>query len=468
MLPFYAVFDIGSRMNIVRQDALTDGWQTWLTKDAVLSTLGDANGRPLRLLGKIFLLMRFGNTTYRVPFIAAKKLAVEVIIGTRFMNRYVNVIAFRSQIVRLHQGGTIPILSYRDTRHPHERSNDAPNDKNDIHNNPRNDKRTNEAPFNKAHTLRMARTVMIPPISQVAIPVVTKAPGLVYIEPKLPVQTSYHVRTANGIHDVRSDIKFEVVLANFSMKPQRLANGMTIAYAKPNPLAIFTVPDEVSTKLEVLMNLPFTTTTSNDSTHNEPTDMNGPDEPTKPTDWRDTVDLGHIDNNEMRMKILTMLTKHEDMWTTGRLREIPATVHRIMLETGTKPYRQGPAMRTKVGAEIRKTRDAVVIERATSEWASPIALVPKKDGSLRFRVDYRRLNTKTVPEANPIPKIDDCVDSLGDAEIFATLDCNARYWQVPVVPEARDKTKFTSYVGTFRYTWMHSVYATRLRRSNVL
>ena len=51
MRPFNAVFDIGSGMNIVRQDALNDGWQTWLTKDNVLPTLGDANGRPFRLLG---------------------------------------------------------------------------------------------------------------------------------------------------------------------------------------------------------------------------------------------------------------------------------------------------------------------------------------------------------------------------------------------------------------------------------
>ena len=51
MRPFNAVFDTGSGMNIVRQDALTDGWQTLLTKDNVLPTLGDANGRPLRLLG---------------------------------------------------------------------------------------------------------------------------------------------------------------------------------------------------------------------------------------------------------------------------------------------------------------------------------------------------------------------------------------------------------------------------------
>ena len=73
--------------------------------------------------------------------------------------------------------------------------------------------------------------------------------------------------------------------------------------------------------------------------HNESIDTSAPDERTKPTDWRDTIDLGHIENNEMRTKILTLLTKHEDMWTTGRLGEITATEHRITLETGTKPTR---------------------------------------------------------------------------------------------------------------------------------
>ena len=146
---------------------------------------------------------------------------------------------------------------------------------------------------------------------------------------------------------------------------------MTGAYAKWNPLALLTVPDEVSTKLEAVLKPPFTTTTANDSTNNESTDTNGPDEPTKPTVWRDTIDLGHIDKNEMRTKIITMLTKHEDMWTTGRLGEITATEHRITLETGSKPIqsmrnRQGPEVRTKTQAEIRRMRDAAVIEPGTS------------------------------------------------------------------------------------------------------
>ena len=216
MRPFNALFDTGSERNIVRQDALTDGWQTWLTKDTVLPTLGDANGRPLRLLGEILLRIRIGNTTYRVPFIVADKLAAEVIVGTLFMNRYVDAIECRNQTIRINRGGTIPILSRHDARRPHERPNDKLKYNDDQNDSPRNDKRISDAPFNKPHTTRTARTVTIPPMSEVAIPVVTKASGLVYIEPKLPFQTRYHVRTANGIQDIWPDVRFELVLANFS------------------------------------------------------------------------------------------------------------------------------------------------------------------------------------------------------------------------------------------------------------
>ena len=81
------------------------------------------------------------------------------------------------------------------------------------------------------------------------------------------------------------------------------------------------------------------------------------------------------------------------------------------------PYRQGPAIREKAASEIRKMLYAGVIEPATSEWASPMFLLRKKDGSLRFCVDYRRLNAKNVADAYPLQSIDDCLDSLGKRSV---------------------------------------------------
>jgi hypothetical protein len=73
-------------------------------------------------------------------------------------------------------------------------------------------------------------------------------------------------------------------------------------------------------------------------------------------------------------------------------------------------------------AEIQRMMKAEVIEPATSEWASPIVLVAKPDLSTRFCVDYRKLNAITVRDYYPLPRLDECIDSLGDSKIFTTLD----------------------------------------------
>lgn len=98
--------------------------------------------------------------------------------------------------------------------------------------------------------------------------------------------------------------------------------------------------------------------------------------------------------------------------------------------------------------------DKEVIEPSPSEWASPVVFARKKDGTMRFCVDYRRLNAMTVPESYPIPRMDECLDSLGEAEIFSSLDCNWGYWQLSFSKADIDKTTFTSHYGTYRFKRM--------------
>lgn len=70
---------------------------------------------------------------------------------------------------------------------------------------------------------------------------------------------------------------------------------------------------------------------------------------------------------------------------------------------------------------------AGAIETATADSASPVVLVPKNDGTMRFCVDYRKFNAVTVRDSYPLPQIDECIDSVSDATVFITLYCNSGY-----------------------------------------
>ena len=56
-----------------------------------------------------------------------------------------------------------------------------------------------------------------------------------------------------------------------------------------------------------------------------------------------------------------------------------------------------------------------VVQPSNSPWASPIVLVRKKDGTLRFCVDYRGLNSVTKKDTFPLPRIDDLLDQIGES-----------------------------------------------------
>jgi Reverse transcriptase (RNA-dependent DNA polymerase) len=173
--------------------------------------------------------------------------------------------------------------------------------------------------------------------------------------------------------------------------------------------------------------------------------------------WQDEVELATLPPYE-RVEVLRMLEPHHRMWD-GRLGTVAATTHRIEVIPGwnpvhAQPYRARSHARVAEKTEIDRMLAQQVIEPATCEWASPIRLVPKPDETLRVCVDYWILNIITVPDTYPLPRMDECIDSLGDAVVFTNLDCNSGYWKIPVHPGDRGKTTFTSHYGTYRFLWL--------------
>ncbi|KAL6481683.1 hypothetical protein MHYP_G00097630 [Metynnis hypsauchen] len=77
--------------------------------------------------------------------------------------------------------------------------------------------------------------------------------------------------------------------------------------------------------------------------------------------------------------------------------------------------------------EIEAMKEKGIIRASMSPWASPVRLVPKKEGGVRFCIDYWKLNTKTNLDGYPMPQVQDILESLHGATVFSTLDLRRGY-----------------------------------------
>ena len=125
----------------------------------------------------------------------------------------------------------------------------------------------------------------------------------------------------------------------------------------------------------------------------------------------------------------------------------------------TAPIRQrvrriAPARRDETKKSLDNMLQKDVIQPSISPWASPIVLVRKKDGSLRFCIDYRKVNTIIRKDTYPLPRVDDTLDTLSGSRWFTTLDLVSGYWQVEVSPPSIEKTAFCTPEGLFEFKVM--------------
>ena len=95
-----------------------------------------------------------------------------------------------------------------------------------------------------------------------------------------------------------------------------------------------------------------------------------------------------------------------------------------------------------------------IIEPSKSEWSSPCILVPKPDGSFRFVTDFRKVNQCTKTNSYPIPRIDDCIDKIGNAKFVSKFDLLKGYWQVPLTHRAKEISAFCTPDALYQYCVM--------------
>ncbi|CAK1579348.1 unnamed protein product [Parnassius mnemosyne] len=143
--------------------------------------------------------------------------------------------------------------------------------------------------------------------------------------------------------------------------------------------------------------------------------------------------------NKLLLKYSNVFSSNEaDIGKTGLVQ------HKIELPIFQRPRRLPVALEKEVETMIEGMVKDGVIEPSSSPWCSPVVLVKKKDGSMRFCVDYRRLNDATKKDSYPLPRIDDTLDMLTGVKWFSTLELKSGYWQVEIHPKDKEKIAFST------------------------
>ncbi|XP_076139108.1 uncharacterized protein LOC143122160 isoform X4 [Alosa pseudoharengus] len=170
---------------------------------------------------------------------------------------------------------------------------------------------------------------------------------------------------------------------------------------------------------------------------------------------REEVQVGPSLSPHQRQMALELVDRNRDVFSSlpGHTEVVQHEIRTMPGKTvNQRPYRVSEARKVVIQEEVRKMLELGVIEESQSAWASPIVLVPKPDGSVRFCNDYRKLNEVSEFDAYPMPRVDDLIDSLGHARFLTTLDLTKGYWQVPLTPASKEKTAFATPGGLYQYT----------------
>ena len=147
----------------------------------------------------------------------------------------------------------------------------------------------------------------------------------------------------------------------------------------------------------------------------------------------------------------SLLKEYHDIFSLEKrdMGHTNTTEHKIVLnDPDTVPFKEcfcriPPPQLDEVREHFKLMLDAGVICPSNSPWCNTVVLVRKKDGSLHFCIDFRKLNSLTVKDSHLLPHICKTLESLAGAAHFSTFDMNSGFWQIPMAEESKQYTAFT-------------------------
>ena len=159
-----------------------------------------------------------------------------------------------------------------------------------------------------------------------------------------------------------------------------------------------------------------------------------------------------------KQEVRRLLVLYKDVWTGSAIGCAKGTEHRIEVTVNRPVAVRMRAIPQKwqkaLDDHIQELLKEGVLERSESDCAAVPVCVGKPDGSLRLCVDYRKLNTITVPDRFPLPLIQDLIQSTAGSRYFILIDLRAGFWQIPLEKSSRKWTAFRTHKGLYQWTVM--------------
>ena len=157
-------------------------------------------------------------------------------------------------------------------------------------------------------------------------------------------------------------------------------------------------------------------------------------------------------------RVRKIFERHKNVWIKNGVGMAKGVNHEFMLVDSRPiclPPRHIPQKYHEViDGEIEKMINDKVISPSTSPWCTYPVLTPKPDGTIRFAIDYRRLNSVTVPDKTPLPRIEDLIASVEGSKYFGLLDLRGVFWHIPIRDDQRHFTAFRTHRDLYEFNVM--------------
>src|ERR1700722_3321998 len=328
----------------------------------------------------------------------------------------------------------------------------------------------------KVKTLKMQKTIKIPAYSRVTLPLKINVNDIEEWGDKILIEGCRHIDQAGVMIgnsmckiDVDPDennlIMIYVTVANITRIPKMLKKGTVIGKVQPIEEVI---DKEITESNEInLIQKATQEVGPQQQVIKKATQEVGPRQQainlltTVKSSILSRINLDDTELSlEQKVQLGTLIEKYQDCFANDN--KAPSSTVKVYhdIDTGdadpikSAPARVSPIEQKEIDKQVKEMLENKIIEPSQSPWASRVVMVKKKDGTLRFCIDYRALNAVTQKDSYPLPLITEALDAMQNCKIFSTIDLASEYWQIPLTKRAKRRSAFVTRSGFYQFLRM--------------